>query len=570
LIARPASTSSVLSETRSFGTRTTNLVLGTVIGLSLVFGYYYLTDTRAGIHQWVAVPSLRWIYDDAEDAHVAGIKALKGLYKFGIHPRERGDPDQAGDLEIKILGHTLRNPIGTSAGIDKHAEIPTALLALGPSIIEIGGITPQAQYGNPKPRVFRLPSQNGLINRYGLNSEGADDMAMRLRQRVREYAFSMGYGIDEIGEQRVLNGEAGVPPGSLVKGKLMAVQVAKNQSTPDDDIEAVKQDYVYCVEKLAKYADIVVVNVSSPNTPGLRGLQKVEPLTNILKGVVSAAQRTDRKSKPAVMCKVSPDEDSEEQVMGICTALMESGVDGVIVGNTTTKRGLDLLPAGSSLSSREANVLLEEQGGYSGPQLFQRTVNLVKRYRSLLDESSNMSVEQGLAASSLSANSRTSSASTKPPSESTASQATLTDRIEATVRRDMANLKESTKEAESDSKSQPLIRLPARNNPFASDTATSEDTPPLSLSTHVDQLPPVEDKPVAESSALARKVIFASGGITTGHEALEVLNAGADLAMVYTVLVVSNAVTSKLSRYLLTGTLTSMAESEQLVASKAR
>ena len=395
-------------------------------------------------------------------------------------------------------------------------------------------------------------------------------MAMRLRQRVREYAFSMGYGIDEIGEQRVLNGEAGVPPGSLVKGKLMAVQVAKNQSTPDDDIEAVKQDYVYCVEKLAKYADIVVVNVSSPNTPGLRGLQKVEPLTNILKGVVSAAQRTDRKSKPAVMCKVSPDEDSEEQVMGICTALMESGVDGVIVGNTTTKRGLDLLPAGSSLSSREANVLLEEQGGYSGPQLFQRTVNLVKRYRSLLDESSNMSVEQGLAASSLSANSRTSSASTKPPSESTASQATLTDRIEATVRRDMANLKESTKEAESDSKSQPLIRLPARNNPFASDTATSEDTPPLSLSTHVDQLPPVEDKPVAESSALARKVIFASGGITTGHEALEVLNAGADLAMVYTVLVVSNAVTSKLSRYLLTGTLTSMAESEQLVASKAR
>ena len=102
LIARPASTSSVLSETRSFGTRTTNLVLGTVIGLSLVFGYYYLTDTRAGIHQWVAVPSLRWIYDDAEDAHVAGIKALKGLYKFGIHPRERGDPDQAGDLEIKV------------------------------------------------------------------------------------------------------------------------------------------------------------------------------------------------------------------------------------------------------------------------------------------------------------------------------------------------------------------------------------------------------------------------------------------------------------------------------------
>ena len=386
-------------------------------------------------------------------------------------------------------------------------------------------------------------------------------MAIRLRQRVREYAFSMGYGIDETGEQRVLNGEAGVPPGSLVKGKLMAVQVAKNKSTPDDDIEAVTQDYVYCVEKLAKYADIVVVNVSSPNTPGLRGLQKVEPLTDILKGVVSAAQRTDRKTKPAVMCKVSPDEDSEEQVMGICTALMESGVDGVIVGNTTTKRGSDLVPAGSSLSRREANVLLE-QGGYSGPQLFQRTVDLVKRYRSLLDEGSNMSVEQrpAAASSSSSANSRTSSASTESASESTASQASLTDRIEATVRRDMANLKESTKEAESDSKSQPLIRLPARNNPFASDTAPSEDSSPLSLSTHVDQLPPVEDKTVVESSARARKVIFATGGITTGHEALEVLNAGADLAMVYTALVVSNTVASKLSQYLLMGTLVSMAE----------
>ena len=108
-VARYASTSTVISsDTRSLRTRTKNLVLGTVIGTCLIFGYYYVTDTRAGIHQWVVVPSLRWIYDDAEDAHKAGTKALKGLYNFGIHPRERGDPDQAGDLEVEVCDvHSL-------------------------------------------------------------------------------------------------------------------------------------------------------------------------------------------------------------------------------------------------------------------------------------------------------------------------------------------------------------------------------------------------------------------------------------------------------------------------------
>lgn len=176
-----------------------------------------------------------------------------------MHPRERGEYN--GDLEVEVFGHTLASPIGTSAGIDKGAEIPDALLAIGPSIVEVGGATPFPQDGNPKPRVFRLPSQNALINRYGLNSEGADHMAMRLRQRVREYAWANGFGIDEDAQNLVLDGEAGVPPGSLTKGKLMAVQVAKNKFTPDDDIEAVKRDYVYCVEALARYADILVVNV---------------------------------------------------------------------------------------------------------------------------------------------------------------------------------------------------------------------------------------------------------------------------------------------------------------------
>ena len=181
-----------------------------------------------------------------------------------MHPRERsfGKIDgREADLTVEVFGHTLDNPIGTSAGIDKHAEIPDPLLNLGPAIIELGGATPNPQNGNERPRVWRVSSQKGLVNRYGLNSEGADDMAMRLRKRVRAFAYKMGLGIDEEAEQAVLDGLAGVPGGSLTKGRLMAVQVAKNKGTDERDIDAIRADYVYCVEALARYADIIVVNV---------------------------------------------------------------------------------------------------------------------------------------------------------------------------------------------------------------------------------------------------------------------------------------------------------------------
>lgn len=343
-------------------------------------------------------------------------------------------------VSSQVFGHTLSNPIGTSAGIDKRGEVPDELLMLGGAYVEVGGVTPLPQEGNPKPRLFRVPSQAGLINRFGLNSEGADHVAMRLRKRVREYAYAMGYGSDEAAERLVLDGEAGVPPGSLVPGKIMAVQVAKNKSTPDD-VGAIERDYVYCVERLSKYADVIVVNVSSPNTENLRDLQKQEPLTRILKGVVGAAKRTDRKTKPAVMVKVSPDEDSQEQVEGICEAIWESGVDGVIVGNTTTRRPAPL-PEGTILPPTEAEIM-KEKGGYSGPQLFERTVSLVKKYSKTLN----------------------------------------------------GNL---------DTRS-----IAAASNP---DTGVVTSLP----------------------TEQARKVIFCSGGITNGKQALEALNAGADMVQIYT------------------------------------
>jgi dihydroorotate dehydrogenase len=443
--------STAVKEAEVVGSRVKNFLYGTSLALFATFGYLYITDTRAGVHQWLIVPALRWIYPDAEEAHEQGTKALKFLYTFGLNPRERGQ-EKKKDLSVTVFGQELLCPIGTSAGIDKAAEIPDALMALGPSIVEVGGCTPLPQEGNPKPRVFRLPSQNALINRYGLNSYGADDMAMRLRERVRLYAYHHGLGLDEEAERMVLDGAVGVPPGSLTEGKMLAVQVAKNKNTPDDNIEAIKNDYVYCVNALGKYADIIVVNVSSPNTPGLRNLQKVEPLTNILKGVVAAAQKTDRKTKPRVMVKVSPDEDTNEQMEGIAEAVWKSGVDGVIVGNTT-KRRQGVIPEDTRIPLKEKQIL-EEQGGLSGPMMFERTLSLVGRYRKLLDQG--------------------------PPPSAPASNG-VTEVI-----------KESAEAAK---------------------------------------------QTLTGATATEPKVIFATGGITNGKQALQVLNAGASVAMVYTALV---------------------------------
>jgi dihydroorotate dehydrogenase len=488
--------SQIATDTRSAGTRTKNFVLGTVLTLGLSFGYLYVTDTRASIHEWLIVPALRQIYPDGEDAHQAGTRMLKALHSFGLNPRERGNDDASGDLAVTVFGHTLANPIGTSAGIDKGGEVPTPLLELGAAVVEVGAVTLLPQEGNPKPRVFRLPSQNALINRYGFNSEGAELVATRLRQRVREFAYHSGLGMGEDAERKVLNGEAGVPPGSLKSGRLMAVQVAKNKSTSENDIDAVVRDYATAVGHVGKYADILVVNVSSPNTPGLRTLQNVEPLTRLLSGVVQTVNKIDRKTKPAIMVKVSPDEDSEEQVAGICEAVWDSGVDGVIVGNTTKKRP-DPYPKGYLLPASEARLLLE-QGGYSGPQMFERTLALVSKYRKALDEGPKST----------------------PPQSSTDNQ-------------------QSTSIAEKLS--------PSSGSSKSSKTTTKVDVESSSmLSSNVDDLtesaPTLKSVPItAPAPKSAQKVIFATGGITNGSQAREILAAGASVAQVYTAMIYGGA-----------------------------
>ncbi|KAL9095269.1 MAG: hypothetical protein Q9165_002525 [Trypethelium subeluteriae] len=524
---RHASTSSeVATGTSHLVSRLRYLFYGSSLTLLSYLGYIYITDTRAAIHTYLVIPALRLLYPDPEDAHEVGNAALKALYTWGLHPRERGQPDVTGDLQTEVFGYTLANPIGTSAGIDKNAEIPSPLLALGPAIVEVGGVTPHPQEGNARPRVFRLPSQNALINRYGLNSEGAEFVAMRLRQRLREFAYNEGFGLDEEAERIVLDGGADVPPGSLTPGKLLAVQVAKNKFTPDADIRAVTQDYVTCVDIVGKYADILVVNVSSPNTPGLRSLQRVEPLTAILTGVVQAAKQVDRKSKPAVMVKVSPDEDTEDQVRGICEAVWEAGVDGVIVGNTT-KRRPEPVPRGHTLPAKELNML-SEIGGYSGPQLFDRTVALVKRYRRLLDERPQRSSPEL----------DDTEAAATPTSSTDSVDHPTAEKIEASVARDAQHLK--SLDENSKSESQPLFQLPERHS-----SSSDSERSALSASSHLDQGPnPVHSSSRKDTSNDDRpKTIFATGGITNGKQALEVLNSGANVAQIYTAMVYSGAST---------------------------
>ena len=477
LSRRPASTatdgsSNSSSSSSASSTPNSSPVLNRIrvafLGVSLTatsyVAYLYFTDTRASVHTWLVPPLLRTLFPDAEDAHHAGTAALKFLYPLGLHPRERAnrrsstDATEPDPISISVFDTPLPNPIGISAGLDKDAEIPDALFSLGAAVVEVGGCTPRPQAGNPRPRVFRIPALDALINRYGLNSRGADAVAARLRERVRLFARSVGVSERDVLDGRVVldDGRAGgaggdgvVRPGSLRPDGLLAVQIAKNKGTDEKDVGAVIDDYVYCVNRLAPYADVLVVNVSSPNTPGLRDLQAAGPLARILSAVVDEAGRTERRTRPRVMVKVSPDEDDDSQMEGVVQAVWMSGVDGVIVGNTTKRRS-GLVPQALTLSARE-RLALAEEGGFSGPVMFDRTLDLVQRYRKMLDG-------RGLQAASA-------------PGQTAEAPAASGEVVEAPVRK-------------------------------------SE-----------------------------QKVIFATGGITNGQQALKVLNAGASVAMVYTGLV---------------------------------
>ncbi|KAF3942071.1 hypothetical protein ABW19_dt0203043 [Dactylella cylindrospora] len=346
-------------------------ILKSTIALStLVLLGYYWTDSRAAVHRYIVVPAVRVVAPDAEDAHAFGLKVLRILWDYGLHPRDRlGQREEEGKtafLETQIWDKPITNPIYISAGLDKNAEAIDALFALGPAIIEVGCVTPQPQPGNPRPRVFRLVPDKALINRYGFNSLGSEYVARKLRERITKYASN-----HNMTEQEVLD----TVPASLYPGKLLAVQIGKNKSVSEDDIEGVKAAYISGVKALGAYSDVLVVNVSSPNTPGLRKLQSGNTLTELLSAVVKEARAVNRRVKPRVVVKISPDESSPQQIDGIAKAIKQSGVDGVIVANTTLRRPDSLVSPGH---------LVHEAGGLSGPELYEPMKQLVKEYRKRL------------------------------------------------------------------------------------------------------------------------------------------------------------------------------------------
>ncbi|KIP04698.1 hypothetical protein PHLGIDRAFT_31234 [Phlebiopsis gigantea 11061_1 CR5-6] len=350
LRVRHASTTTPSSPLRT-GLYTTLFVVGTG-----VFAAYYF-DSRSGVHRYVLTPLLRHLVD-AETGHKIAVKVLRS----GLAPKDTQPDDQV--LAFELWGKRLSNPIGLAAGFDKHGEAIDGLFDLGFSWVEIGSVTPKPQPGNPLPRVFHLPADLGLINRYGFPSDGHTMVVNRLQERIPPF-----HDYDEN------------TPASLRPGALLAVNLGKNKSSPPDAIK----DFVSGVHAFAPYADVLVVNVSSPNTPGLRGLQSRALLQELLSGVTQARDEATASvapaRKPKLLLKIAPDLTSDE-VTDIAIAVRNSGVDGVIVSNTTVQRPPSLTDAHRAETGGLSGAPLKPAGEGTVRQLVAEAEEL----RRLLDE----------------------------------------------------------------------------------------------------------------------------------------------------------------------------------------
>jgi dihydroorotate dehydrogenase len=272
---------------------------------------------------------------DPETAHHLGVLLIKflgatrlaDLTRVGSHP-----------TQVRVMGLDFKGPFGMAAGFDKNAEMVKELGQLGFSHVEIGTVTRHAQEGNPKPRLFRLKKDLSLINRMGFNNDGADAVARRLEK---------------------LRSSSGNLP-------VIGVNIGKSKIT---ELEDAVSDYEYSAEKLAPFADYIAVNVSSPNTPGLRSLQAIDQLEPILKGVIAKAA-----GKP-VLVKIAPDL-ADEDVLGVAALATKLGLSGVIATNTTISR--------SSLKTDSQSVATMGAGGLSGPVLKDRSIEVLRLLRANL------------------------------------------------------------------------------------------------------------------------------------------------------------------------------------------
>jgi dihydroorotate dehydrogenase len=269
-----------------------------------------------------SLPILRWF--DPEDAHRLAIQGLRLLPP--LKPRK----DDA-KLAVRAFGLNFPNPIGMAAGFDKNAEAPDAMLRLGFGFVEIGTVTPLPQTGNPRPRLFRLDRDEAVINRMGFNNEGAEAVLRRLASRA-----------------------------SL--GGIVGVNVGANRDSPDR-----VADYVRLIETFAPVASYFTVNVSSPNTPGLRNMQQGHILDDLLAKVIDARERAREKAGDTpVLLKIAPDL-SLAELDEVVQVARSRRVDGMIVANTTVGRP----------SSLREMARVKEQGGLSGRPLFRLSTRMV-------------------------------------------------------------------------------------------------------------------------------------------------------------------------------------------------
>ncbi|HHY50339.1 MAG TPA: quinone-dependent dihydroorotate dehydrogenase [Alphaproteobacteria bacterium] len=250
---------------------------------------------------------------DPEIAHAATISALK----LGLAP-EQQEPDPP-ELATTLCGLELRNPVGMAAGFDKNGEVPKPLARMGFGMVEVGTVTPLPQEGNDKPRLFRIPEAEGIVNRMGFNNDGHEAVFARLK-------------------------------GAHV-GAILGVNVGANKTSED-----FVADYVLGVTRFAEVADYLTVNISSPNTPGLRNLQSREALTRLLGEVLRA--RAKAKVRVPVLLKLAPDLD-ERQMDEIAAVIGGTDLDGLIISNTTISR-----------EAVQGLANADEAGGLSGKPLF--------------------------------------------------------------------------------------------------------------------------------------------------------------------------------------------------------
>jgi dihydroorotate dehydrogenase len=239
-------------------------------------------------------------------------------------------------LEKEVFGLQFKNPVGLAAGFDKNGEIISEMANLGFGFIEVGTVTPLPQPGNPKPRMFRSPADKAIINRMGFNNLGVDVVAERIAAYRRNASPAQ-------------------------KGLIIGGNIGKNKNTPNEDAVS---DYIKCFDRLFDVVDYFVVNVSSPNTPGLRALQEKEPLMQLLN---TLQQRNSKNgiSKP-ILLKIAPDL-TNEQLDDIVEIVQQTNIAGVIATNTTIDK--------ESLSN---DKLKEEAGGLSGAPLTKRSTEVIR------------------------------------------------------------------------------------------------------------------------------------------------------------------------------------------------